>query len=79
MKHFGSLVGHLLLRTWERAERIHRAMLARGFTGEFHPRRPCRFGAWETLYLLGWSALFLLFRLENIPRILGTLVAGVLE
>lgn len=78
MKHFGSLVGHLLLRTWERAERIHRAMLARGFTGEFHPRRPCRFGVRETLFLLGWSALFLLFRLENIPRFLGTYVTGVL-
>ncbi len=76
MRHFGSLVGHLLLRTWERAERIHRAMLSRGFTGEFHPRRPCRFGVREILFILGWTALFLLFRLENIPRILGRLVTG---
>ena len=37
LRHFGPLVGHLLLRTWERAERIHLAMLARGFTGEI----PC--------------------------------------
>jgi cobalt/nickel transport system permease protein len=78
IRSFGSLIGHLLLRTWERAERIHRAMLARGFTGEFHLRRACRFGVRETFYLLGWSALFLLFRLENIPRILGTLVTGLL-
>jgi cobalt/nickel transport system permease protein len=74
MKNFGSLIGHLLLRTWERAERIHRAMLARGFTGEFHVTKAFRFGAREYVFLLGWSALFLLFRLENIPRILGTLI-----
>ena len=28
---YASLIGHLLLRTWLRAERIHMAMLARGF------------------------------------------------
>jgi len=30
---YGSLLGHLLLRTLERAQRIHQAMLARGFDG----------------------------------------------
>jgi cobalt/nickel transport system permease protein len=49
-------------------------MLARGFTGEFHVTKAFRFGAREYVFLLGWSALFLLFRLENIPRILGTLI-----
>lgn len=77
MKTFASLVGHLLLRTWERADRIHRAMLARGFDGRFHVRRAFRFGAGETLFLLGWSAIFILFRLENIPRLVGSFVTGV--
>lgn len=75
--HFGSLAGHLLLRTWERAERIHRAMLARGFTGEFHVRRAIGFGVRELLFIAGWTALFFLFRLENIPRLLGTFVTRV--
>jgi cobalt/nickel transport system permease protein len=74
---FGSLVGHLLLRTWERAERIHRAMLARGFTGEFHPRRSSRFGGRELLFLLGWTGYFIILRMENIPRLLGSLVTGL--
>lgn len=71
---YGSLVGHLLLRTWQRAERIHMAMLARGFSGEFHTRRTFRFGSRELLFLAGWSALFIILRLENVSRILGELM-----
>ena len=76
IRSYGSLVGHLLLRTWMRAERIHMAMRARGFTGEFHTMRSSRFGGRELLFLLGWSSLFLLLRLRNVPRLLGTLVTG---
>ena len=32
----GGLVGRLLLRTLDRAERVHRAMVARGYDGEVH-------------------------------------------
>ncbi len=31
---FGQLVGQLLLRTIDRSQRIHQAMLSRGFNGE---------------------------------------------
>jgi cobalt/nickel transport system permease protein len=75
---YASLLGHLLLRTWLRAERIHMAMLSRGFNGAFPARQNDRFGAREAGFLLGWSALFLLLRLENLPRLLGTAVLGVL-
>lgn len=74
---YGSLVGHLLLRTWRRAERIHMAMLARGFTGEFHNLRACRFGGRDLLFLGGWSLLFIIFRTWNLPQLLGTLVSGM--
>lgn len=73
---YGSLVGHLLLRTVERAQRIHRAMLARGFSGELHSPTPLRFRTRDTLYLLGWSALFLLLRLVNLPQWLGRLATA---
>ena len=33
---YGYLVGMLLVRSYERAERVHRAMLCRGFRGRFH-------------------------------------------
>jgi cobalt/nickel transport system permease protein len=76
---FSPLVGHLLLRTWGRAERIHVAMLARGFSGEFHTRREFHFGARELLFLCGWSALFITLRLLNLPQLLGTFVTGIIR
>ena len=79
MGSFGPLVGHLLLRTWGRAERIHVAMLARGFTGEFHTRQDFHFGGNEWLFLCGWSALFIVLRLQNLPHLLGTLVTGIIR
>jgi cobalt/nickel transport system permease protein len=75
---YGSLLGNLLLRTWLKAERIHMAMLARGFTGELHSREQSRFAAREFAFLLGWSALFVIFRLYNIPQLLGSLLTGIL-
>jgi len=78
MRQFGSLVGHLLLRTWERAERIHMAMLARGFAGDVHTtRQRGRFGKREMIFLCGWSGLFILLRLTNAPQWLGTLLTGL--
>lgn len=71
---FGSLTGHLLLRTWQRAERIHSAMLSRGFTGVFHVQRQQCFGAPELRFVIGWSALFILLRLQNVSQYLGQLV-----
>jgi len=74
MHSFGSLAGHLLLRTWQRAERIHMAMLARGFTGKFHASRRSRFGAPEIRFILTWSALFIFLRLQNASELLGAIV-----
>ena len=74
---YASLIGHLLLRTWLRAERIHMAMLARGFTGVFHGGGQSRFGAAELLFLAGWSAFFLTLRLHNGAQLLGSLVTGL--
>ncbi len=73
---FGSLAGHLLLRTWERAERIHTAMLARGFVGLFHAHRQSRFGVPELCFLLGWSSLLIALRAMDVSGILGALVTG---
>ena len=76
LQEFGPLAGNLLLRTWDRARRIHQAMLARGFGGHFHLRRKLTFSAREACFLLGWCAVFLGFRLFNIPRLLEALLTG---
>lgn len=74
MRVFASLVGQLLLRTLDRAQRIHLAMLCRGFDGEIRMLRPLRIGRAEIAFVAGWAALFLLFRLVHLPRLLGGLI-----
>ncbi len=76
LKVFTQLIGHLLLRAVERAERIYLAMLARGFHGHIKVLRFSAFGRREAVFVLGWAAAFTLFRLVNIPLILGNLLTG---
>lgn len=76
---FAQILGQLLLRTVARAQRIHAAMLCRGFQGEVRAARPLRFGAPDAFFLLGWSAAFVLLRLFDIPLLLGRAITGVLS
>jgi cobalt/nickel transport system permease protein len=55
----GNQTGLLLVRSWERAERIHSAMLSRGFTGEMPETRTHRFGAAAWLATLAIPLAFL--------------------
>ena len=52
----------LFARSYERAEGIHRAMLARGFTGRFSLLHASRFGAGDGAFLLIISTFLILVR-----------------
>lgn len=71
MGPFASMTGHLLLKSWERAERIHRAMLARGFQGTFLLQRSGGFGLNELFFLVSWISIFMILRFTNIPLSIG--------
>ena len=73
---FTGLAGGLLLRTWDRAQRIHTAMLARAFTGDFQPREPLAWNSRDTLFTLGWLGLFAALRWARLPQLLGQLAGG---
>jgi cobalt/nickel transport system permease protein len=73
---YGPLLGHLLLRAFERAQRIHLAMLARGFDGELRGLRTLHWRPRDTVFALGWCAFFLLARLVDLPLALGRLLLG---
>jgi len=75
-KEFATLAGQLLLRAWDRARRIHVAMLSRGFTGHFPARRPLAWKARDVLFLAAWAAVFAALRTWNLPRLLGDLLTG---
>ncbi len=58
----GGIAGVLFLRTYERAERVYEAMLARGFDGEIRTLRPLRFELMDLLMLVaGWAAVVALW------------------
>ncbi|MDP2183694.1 MAG: cobalt ECF transporter T component CbiQ [Actinomycetota bacterium] len=76
---YGQMLGHLLLRTYDRARRIYRAMLCRGFDGHIRTLRRLQFTARDGVFLLGWSAAFVLFRLYNVPLLAGRIVTGLIS
>lgn len=57
LKLLGSMLGTLLLRSFERAERMYQAMLSRGSSGEFPILAPRKF-TWRDLAFLAGLALF---------------------
>lgn len=79
IRSYASLVGTLLLRTWQRGERIHLAMLARGFDGEFRTATERGLGRSDALFLIGWTALFAALRIFDLSGMLGAFFAGLLE
>lgn len=59
---YGSLVGHLLLRTLDRAERIHSAMCCRGFRGDIPLGESDRFGWRDAAFAGIWCLVFVAMR-----------------
>ena len=76
---FGSLVGHLLLHTFDRAERVHLAMRCRGFDGEVRLLRSTRFQSHDVLFLGAFVAFFTAVRFFDLPARVGALALGVLR
>ena len=74
---YGSLLGHLLLRTLDRAQRIHSAMWCRGFDGSIRIMKPLSMGGREVLFMAGWIAFFITMRIFNVPLLLGSRIAGI--
>ena len=79
LKTFCPLVGHLLLRTIDRAQRIYLAMVSRGFTGSLAVRSSLSFGRREAAFTAGWAAAFLVMRMVNVPQVLGRAVEGLVR
>jgi len=79
LKVFSFLVGNLLLRTLDRAQRIHLAMFCRGFDGEIRLVRPIRFSVLDFAYVAGWTVFFILLRLINFPQFLGKWITGLIS
>ncbi|MDF1577422.1 MAG: cobalt ECF transporter T component CbiQ [Desulfobulbales bacterium] len=71
---FLQMLGNLLLRSIDRAQRIHMAMLSRAFTGEIKVVRQFNFAYREIFFLLGFSALFIILRVTEVTAFLGRFI-----
>lgn len=72
------ILGHLLLRTYARAQRVYQAMRARGFDGEIRTMHVLRFRRRDAFFFAGWSTLFVTMRVVDVPLLVGTLVTGAI-
>ncbi|MFC1641821.1 cobalt ECF transporter T component CbiQ [Myxococcota bacterium] len=69
-----SLLGELLIRSLTRAERIHVAMLCRGFDGEIRRDSQMHFGFRDAAFILGSAGFLVLVRGVDVPGWLASLV-----
>lgn len=74
---WGSFAGQLLLRTFDRAQRVYEAMSLRGFAGEYHVGGSIGPSLRDVLFFFGWVLFFLIARFVNIPLLLGSIITGV--
>ena len=74
MRHMGSFVGNLLLRSFDRAQRVYGAMKLRGYGGAWHAGRRRGLNAGDWAYGLVTVGSSLLFRLIDFPGWIGGLV-----
>lgn len=76
-KAWGPLAGQLLIRTFDRAQRVYQAMVLRGFDGEYNTGSERKLGLKDYLYLVSWVAFFVIARYFNLPLLVGSVIIGV--
>lgn len=77
MKSYTHMAGQLLLRTLDRAQRIHLAMLCRGFDGTIRIRQTLHITRQDCVFLFGCAVMLLLMRCYNLPILVGQLLTGI--
>ena len=77
LKVYGSLAGHLLLRSINRAERIHRSMILRGFDGNIKIAGRTSYRLNDFIFMSLWILVFIFFRFFDISDFIGKLVLKV--
>lgn len=73
---WGSLLGQLLLRTYDRGERVYNGMVLRGFNGEYPYYNTIKLNKYDLLYTLICICVIIITRIYNIPYLIGSIVIG---
>ncbi|MFZ7134379.1 MAG: cobalt ECF transporter T component CbiQ [Eubacteriales bacterium] len=75
-KVWGSLLGQLLIRTYDRGDRVYQAMVLRGFQGEYPHYSKMNPSLTDMFYTLSWVCFIALTRMYNLPNLLGSFMIG---
>jgi len=65
----GGMLSVLFIRSFDRAERIHTAMCCRGFDGTLHTTRKLKWSIKDTLFVVVWMVLFIIFRIKVFEKL----------
>ncbi|MFR1708240.1 MAG: cobalt ECF transporter T component CbiQ [Clostridium sp.] len=76
LSKWGTFLGQLILRSFDRAERVYQAMELRGFKGEYNSGNIRKLGIMDFVYLSAWSSFFIIARIYNISMLLGSMFRG---
>ena len=71
MRHMGSFIGHLLIRSADRAERVYAAMKCRGYPNRRGGSRTGPFRVRDFLFLFGVTGLILLLRVFDVSAVVA--------
>lgn len=74
---YGGMVGLMLMRAIDRAQRVYTSMRCRGFDGEVRVLMPLRITGRDALFIMGWLVLFALARSVDVPRVAGLWLEGL--
>jgi cobalt/nickel transport system permease protein len=76
-KAWASFAGQLLIRTFDRAQRVYNAMCIRGFTGEYNTGGVSKMKFRDYIYLVCWTLFFAAVRVFDLPELIGSIITGV--
>ncbi len=79
LRVYGSLVGQMLLRSMDRADRVYRAMVARGFDGEVRLLNPAALRWQDAAFVIGSLAYLIAARIWNLADVLGHLMTEAIR
>jgi cobalt/nickel transport system permease protein len=76
---WGSLAGQLILRTFDRGQRVYEAMCLRGFSGDYYTGKDRGIRFMDLGYLAGWAVFIVIARICNISMLIGLWLTGVVR
>lgn len=74
IKIWGSMVGQLLIRTYNRAQTIYQSMILKGYSGKYYIAKSTGVKPADIAYFLIWTAFIIIARVVNIPLLIASLI-----